>query len=32
MTELQVLDAIKQELVNGNQAAAVQILKDYKAS
>ena len=32
MTEQQVLDAIKQELVNGNQATAVQILKDYKAS
>ena len=32
MNELQVLEAIKEQLVNGSQSAAIQILKDYKAS
>jgi hypothetical protein len=31
MNEQQVLEAIKQTIINGNQAEAIQILKDYKA-
>lgn len=31
MNEQQVLEAIKQTIVSGNQDAAIQILKDYKA-
>lgn len=31
MNEQQVLEAIKQTIVSGNQTAAIQILKDYKA-
>jgi hypothetical protein len=32
MNEQQVLQAIKNQIVNGTEASAIQILKDYKAS
>lgn len=31
MNEQQALEAIKETIINGNQDAAIQILKDYKA-